>query len=98
MRFRYELYPKAQQEYENAVEWYANRSFPTAEKFVDEVDSAFATICEFPHRWKNEYAHYYEYYLKRFPFTIVYSIHAASNSIFILSIFHQRRNPKKRYK
>lgn len=98
MRFRYELYPKAQQEFEEAVEWYANRSLTSAEKFVEEVDSAFATICEFPHRWKNEYAHYYEYYLKRFPFAIVYIIDSTNQSIVILSIFHQRRNPRKRYK
>jgi plasmid stabilization system protein ParE len=74
MIYRYILHPIAQREYGKSVEWYLERSEKAANNFVKAVEKRFGIICKDPQRFKNEYRHYYETTLKKFPFTIVYAI------------------------
>ena len=89
---------KSQVEYEDSIIWYSKRSIVSAENFVQEIDIALLKICQSPKIWKNEYAHFYEFYLRKFLFTIVYSIDELKKLIIIHSVFHQKRNPKKKIK
>lgn len=97
-RYEYIVEPKAQNEYDESILWYLERSLLATENFISTVDDAFLQICEFPYRWKNLYKNFYEYGLKKYPFHIIYTIDDEMKTIVIFSIYHQKRNPKKKYK
>lgn len=87
---------KALEEYEQSIEWYAERSIKASENFIIEVQESIEEIKHNPTQFKNRYKKYYEITLKKYPFDIVYIIE--EERIVIMSIYHQKRNPKKKYK
>jgi plasmid stabilization system protein ParE len=98
MRYRYILHKAAQQDYEESLQWYMERSEQAAINFVTVVDHALQLICDYPVRWRNEYKHYYELGVKKYPYTIIYSIEKAKKLIIVSAIYHHKRNPKKKYR
>ena len=98
MSYQYIFEPRAQEEYEIAVQWYLDRSLLATQDFISSVDEALALICEHPDRWKNLYKNYFEFGMRKFPFHIIYTIDTENKLIVIFSIYHQQRNPKKKYK
>ena len=98
MNYTYQLQNKAQQDYEQALRWYIKRSQRAAESFVVAVDNALELICRHPTRWRNQYKHYYEPGLKKYPYTVIYFIESDRQMIIISAIFHHKRNPQKKYR
>ena len=98
MGYKYMLLAAAQEEYESSITWYNERSWPAADQFIEAVDHALQLICEHPYRWRNEYRKYYELGVKKYPFSIVYTIEAEQELVIVSSIYHHSRNPKKKYR
>ncbi len=96
--FDYLFLEAAQKDYESSVVWYSDRSLMSANRFVSSLDSTLIQICEDPFRWRNEHKNFYEVGLRKFPFSIVYKINEAENLIIVVSIFHHKRNPGKKYR
>lgn len=94
----YILLVRAQEEYESAVIWYSERSLHAAEQFIEAVEHTLQLICEHPNRWRNEYSKYYELSVKKYPYSIVYTINVNNGLVSVSSIYHHSRNPKKKYK
>ncbi len=88
----------AQHDYEQSLQWYSERSTDAAEKFVQAIDNALQLICDSPYRWRNKYKKYHEINLRKYPFTIIYTIEEDNSLLVILSIYHHKRNPKRKYK
>jgi plasmid stabilization system protein ParE len=88
----------ALEEYESSLFWYAERSTLAADQFVDEVRHAILLVCEYPDRWRNEFEEYFEIRVKKYPYTIVYTIDPIDEVVYIHSIHHQSQNPQKKYK
>ena len=98
MVYSYSFVDIAQEEYEDAINWYADRSLVAAGGFVDAVDHALTLICDSPSRWRNVYKDYYELALKKYPYSIVYNINDTINLVVVNSIYHHSRNPKRKYR
>lgn len=98
MSYSYLFHESAQEDYEEALQWYLERSEKAALNFVTAIDTTIQKICDHPVRWRNEYKHFYELGVKKYPYTIIYSIEAAKQLIIVSSIYHHKRNPKKRYR
>ena len=98
MSYRYLFHEAAQKDYEDALLWYLERSEKAASNFVIAVDITLQKICDYPTRWRNEYKYFYELGVKKYPYTIIYSIEANNQLVIISSIYHHKRNPKKRYR
>ena len=98
MAYKYKLHPEAQEKYESSVSWYLKRSLKAASNFVKVVDKGFVKICNDPKRFRNEYKHYYEFTIHRYPFTIVYTIEESRQLIMIVAIYHQKREPANKYR
>jgi len=79
MVYSYVLQEDAQKDFETALKWYAERSVQAAENFIKSVEEALLSVCEYPYMWRNSYKDYHELGLKKYPFTIVYSIEAKKN-------------------
>lgn len=98
MSFSYQLQEQAQQDYEQALQWYMKRSQQAAQNFVMAVNNAIQLICKHPTRWRNEYKHYHELGVKMYPYTIIYYIEPDKQLIVVSAIYHHKRNPKKKYR
>ena len=98
MNYTYILLKHAQKDYEQSIEWYMERSVDVAEKFVKSIDSVIQLICNNPNRWRKKYKNFHEITLKKFPFTIIYTIEEDKYLIVISSIYHHKRNPKGKYR
>ncbi len=97
MSYQYQLHEIAQQEYEASIIWYLQRSVTAAENFTQAVESTIEKICENPKRWHNKYKNYYELGLAKYPFKIIYTVDEVFKIITITAIYHQKRNPRKKY-
>ena len=91
------LHEDAQKDYESSLEWYAYRSLIAAENFIIAVENALLLICEHPERWRNTYKNFHELGLKDYPFSIIYTIEKSKELIVVTSIYHHKRNPKKKH-
>ena len=98
MAYNYILLAAAQAEYESSIIWYNERSWLAADEFAEAVENAIKLICDHPYRWRNEHGKFHELALKNFPYSIVYGIDVNRELVVIGSIYHHRRNPKKKYR
>ncbi|MEO6731711.1 MAG: type II toxin-antitoxin system RelE/ParE family toxin [Ferruginibacter sp.] len=98
MGYNYKFHELAQKDYEVSLQWYLERSIRAAQNFVAAMDGALQLIVEYPTWWLNKYKDYHEISLKKYPFTIIYKIEEEKQLIIILSIYHHKRNPKRKYR
>jgi plasmid stabilization system protein ParE len=78
-------------EYQAALDWYFERSPVAAQKFADEVSRAIDNVAEKPHRWPAYRLGTRRFFLRHFPFTLVYR--ELPSVIQILAVAHGRRRP-----
>ena len=85
------FHPAAAQEAEAAYEWYAEHSSAAAHGFREELRHAVEAVAEAPERWPRYGAHARRYLFPRFPFSLVYRLHA--NEVEVVAVAHGRRRP-----
>jgi plasmid stabilization system protein ParE len=96
--YDYLVEPRAQKEYEQPIAWYSERSELAALNFIKNVDATYLRITKRPYQFKNTYKFFREASVKKYPFVIIYTIEESIKTIIIVSVFHHKRNPKKKYK
>jgi plasmid stabilization system protein ParE len=98
MNYRFIFEPVALGEYKDAIRWYKKRSVTAAVNFVAAVKEKIETVCADPTRYRNLYKEFRETSLKRYPYYVVYYIDEHSKTIVITSVYHHKRNPKRKYR
>jgi plasmid stabilization system protein ParE len=88
---------KAADEYEEAYLWYKQRSEVAADKLIIEVEEAIKRICANPDRYRNTYKNLRETALKKFSYSIIYLPDHTKRLVVIISLFHHKRNPQRKY-
>jgi toxin ParE1/3/4 len=79
-------------EYQEAAEWYRERSLQAAERFIFEVETAIHAICADPGRYQPVGEGVHVYRLRRFPFRIYYL--PETEQLTIYAVMHERREPE----
>ena len=97
MTYTFIYQPQALLEYEHAILWYRERSKQASEIFELAINEKLHEICTTPTLYRNTKKHFREALLKKYPFSIVYVIDEKNRAIVITSVFHNSRNPKKKY-
>jgi plasmid stabilization system protein ParE len=95
--YQFAYSPEAIEDYEKSILWYALRSPIAANNFAKEVQDKLKIIKYNPLRFKKRYKHFQEVTLYKFPFTIVFKIEEPLQQILVVAIYHQKRNPKRKY-
>ena len=96
--YQYRIDLGAVKEDEEAYNWYEKQSELAADNFKLAVNKGIVAICADPFRNRNFHKNLHELSLKKYPFNIIYFIEEEKNSVTITSIFHHKRNPKKKFK
>lgn len=98
MSYRHIYDPVALLEYKDAAAWYTERSETAAIIFVKQVKEKIGVICKDPFRYRNTYKKFRETSLKIYPYSIIYLIDENNKTVIIASVFHHKRNPRKKYR
>ena len=91
------IHPKATNELENATLWYEKRSEGLGRRFFTAVNKRIIEIMHYPTRYPIKHKDYREVGITIFPFVIVYQVFENDHIVFITYIFHNKKNPKKKY-
>lgn len=78
-------------EYQEAAEWYRDRSLQAAERFIIEVETAIQKICADPERYQPVGDGVQVFRLKRFPFRLYYL--PGPDRLTLYAVMHERRKP-----
>ena len=89
---------RAIKEYEEAASWYKERSVQAAENFETEVKKKINILRNEPGRFRKTYKAFHEAKLDKYPFDIIYLVDETKIVVIISSIYHKKRNPKKKYR
>lgn len=89
---------RADKELLESVAWYKEKSIFVSENFKFQVDLLISRIEKQPDFFRISYRNYREAKTSRFPYSVVYFVNEKEQEIVITSIFHQKRNPKKKFK
>jgi len=89
---------RAIKEYEEATEWYKERSIQAAENFEDAVNKKIDILRVHPLRYRKTYKEFHEIRLDKYPFNIIFLVAEIKMIVVISSIYHHKRNPKKKFK
>jgi ParE toxin of type II toxin-antitoxin system, parDE len=98
MSFSIEFDPKADIEYFKAWDWYEEQLIGLGDRFGDSVIRQIELISKTPLVYPSKKPQSRECEIEDFPFLIVYKIYPVKNLIYIVSIFHTSRNPRKKYR
>jgi plasmid stabilization system protein ParE len=84
-------HPGAVEEYEQAVDFYAEISPQLAARFISEIQSRIALIKESPERWKRLRGEVRAIQARVFPFQVLYR--SSPDRITVVAIMHEKRKP-----
>ncbi|MGI8584484.1 MAG: type II toxin-antitoxin system RelE/ParE family toxin [Chitinophagaceae bacterium] len=99
MTYTYHLHPLAYNDYYDAYTWYQNKQEELGERFLKAVRNKIEKIALNPKAYSHKSnKSFREAKVEFFPYLIVYKIKKGTQEIFISSIFHTKRNPRKKYR
>lgn len=88
---RYRFLPEALEEYQEAVNWYAQTGNPLALRFVEAVEDAVHKITEAPLRWRVLEDDVHRCLTKVFPYGVLYTIEG--ETLLIVAVMHCSQQP-----
>jgi len=92
MKLRYT--GRAKNDLELAFVWYERQRRGLGFEFLDCVENSVKSITESPETYKIMYSIFRGCVIRRFPFSVVYTIERTE--IIVHSVFDNRQDPKKR--
>ena len=87
--------PRAQNEIIEAIDFYALRSVGAPNNFIIQLQKGYGILTLNPF-FRVQYKSVRALKLKRFPYSLYYTIDENKSCVSVLSCFHNKRNPKKR--
>lgn len=84
--------PAARKEFNEAVDWYAERSVAVAERFVDAVTRTLDHIEQRPELYAKVLINVREALVQGFPYCIYYEVE--EQWIDVIAVFHTSRDPE----
>ncbi len=85
--------PEAQQDVDEAFNWYEDHRSGLGEEFLNCVDACIHFICRTPKLSPKIHMEFRRALVRRFPYAIFYEY--VGGKVFVYSIFHTSQNPQK---
>lgn len=98
MSYKVELHLEAVHELQDAYLWYEERSEGLGLRFITYTNKCLSQIAENPESYPRKKGPYREALLEVFPYVIIYELFKKEKIVFVLYIFHSKRNPILKYK
>jgi plasmid stabilization system protein ParE len=99
MSYTYRLHPLTKKDYDEAYEWYEDRQKGLGEQFLKAVRQKIEDIVSHPEVYSSKSnKRFREARVDVFPYLIVYKISKRKKEIYISSIHHAKKHPRKKYR
>jgi toxin ParE1/3/4 len=95
MVYKISVSPRAQNEIVKAIDFYALHSVDAPNNFILQLQKGYRILAINPF-FRVQYKSVRALKLKKFPYSLCYTIDENQKSVRVLSCFHNKRNPKKR--
>lgn len=95
MAYKIIVSPRAFNEIEQAIDYYALHSADAPVKFISSLKVAYKALETNPF-FRRRYKNVRALKLKRFPYSLYFLINEEKHTVRVLSCFHNKRNPHKR--
>ena len=94
--FSIKIYQTATDDLQDACDYYEEQIRGLGERFALEVDEYLDLIRKNPFQFAVQFSGRYRFaLLSHFPYRIVYRVSENENIVYVISIFHTSRDPKK---
>ncbi len=97
MNYKVSFHHKAESEFEEAYNWYAQQQQGLEERFFDAINKKLQQIQIGPELYSIKNSSNREAKASGFPFVIVYKIEKRAQIVRVIAIHHTSRKPKKKY-
>lgn len=87
------LVPEAEQDLNEAYDWYEQRRAGLGEDFLSCVDACIQSICRTPALYAILFEQYRRALVRRFPYAVFYEYN--ENTVIVYGILHTSRDPAK---
>ena len=87
--------PRAQQEIEDAIDYYSLHSADAPSIFISSLRDAYRVLSQNPF-YRIRYKNIRAVKLSKFPYVLYFIINEKLNTVRVLSCFHSKRNPENR--
>ncbi len=99
MNYGYKLHPLVQDDYNEAYEWYEDQQKGVGERFVKAVRSKIDEILVNPEVYGSKgNKKFREAQVEYFPYLIVFKVSKKNKEVYITSIHHMKKHPRKKYR
>ena len=88
------IVPEAQQDLEDAYNWYEGHKFGLGEEFLSCVDAGVQALYRSPNLYPKIFKEYRRALIRRFPYAIFYE-YTDQKLLIIYSFFHTSQEPNK---
>ncbi|HAL82546.1 MAG TPA: hypothetical protein DCO83_10175 [Mucilaginibacter sp.] len=91
-----ELLRRAELELVDACDWYEKQQKGLSVRFTNEIETSLQFIKLNPNLYSKKYKTNLHFTpVKKFPYIIIYRYDEQLKTVFVTSIFHTKRNPRK---
>jgi len=99
MKYNYWFHESVTIDYEEAYQWYENKEEGLGERFILEVRKKIQAVASHPEFYSVKgNNNFREAKVENFPFLIKFKLYKSKQEIFISSIHHEKKHPKKKYR
>lgn len=93
------FHPLTEIDYNEAYEWYEDRSNGLGERFIKAVRSKINDTLLYPEAYGSKgNRKFREAQVDFFPFLIIYKVNKKKKEIYIAAIHHAKKHPRKKYR
>lgn len=85
------FHPDIAQEVKSSYSWYQDQAYGLGDDFIEELESAYEAIQEFPYTWPLFQYGFRRYLLSHFPFSVIYREY--EGAIYVIAVMHNSRKP-----
>lgn len=85
------FHPEVSREVKASYNWYQEKVDGLGEDFMNELESAYQAIIEFPQTWPKFQRGFRRFLLSRFPFSVIYRKNG--NLIYVIAVMHNNKKP-----
>jgi plasmid stabilization system protein ParE len=84
--------PQVKRQIRQASEWYENQREGLGAAFQEYVYDAFDHLAQSPFLYAPYRLHYRKMPLRRFPYSVIYQVFEAEQTVIVIAVLHQKRS------
>jgi len=99
MSYTYQVHPLVGKDFEEGYAWYVEKQKGLGERFIKAVERKIKQILQNPEVYGRKSSKLFrEAEVETFPYLVIYKMSKLKREIYITSILHTKKHPRKKYR